>query len=198
MAIVQFGPGRVATLTIKSGQTESDTLDLGDGPGPQQITRNITKGEAGGKDLLPDNPVVSVISVVQGATTYVVTTDYAVSGNQIDWAAAGDEPDPGTVYQVTYTFTQHSGKAYRRLDAVLLGPATVTGTVNPQVSILPTSGFLILQSNGANIVLPTGAGGVGKATPLIPLVARYLKLVGTSQGQDSSWVVMGAVIDIGR
>lgn len=195
MAIVYWQNGRVATLTIASGQTESDVLDLGEGAGlTQQVTRNIVKGAAGAKDQLPDSPVVSVVSVIQGATTYAVTTDYTVAGDFIDWSPAGAEPDPGTTYQVTYTFRHHGGKAYRLLDVTVLGPATVTGTVNPQTSILPTSGFLILQSQGSNIVLPTGS----KAPSLIPLVARYLKLVGTAQGQDTTFTLMAVARDIGR
>ena len=41
MAVVQFDPGRTKTLTIPNGQTESDILDLGQGPanGPKSYRR---------------------------------------------------------------------------------------------------------------------------------------------------------------
>src|SRR5689334_1759982 len=139
MATVMWDPGRTKTITIANAGTDSDILDLGAGPAnAHQVTKNIIKGAAGGKDLLPDQNIVAVSAVVQSGTTYVVTTDYTVTlaggYTVIDWTPAGAEPTTGTVYQVTYTFTDNVAKSYRRWDITILAPATLTGTVKPQIA----------------------------------------------------------------
>src|SRR5690349_6270502 len=195
MATVMWDPGRTKTITIPNTGTDSDILDLGAGPAnAHQVTKNIIKGAAGGKDLLPDPNVVAVSLVKQDSTTYVVTTDYTVSGNQIDWAPAGAEPTTGTVYQVTYTFTDNVGKSYRRWDITILAPATLTGTVKPQIAKDVGGPFKVLQSGGADITLPAD-----KATALIPCVARFLKLVsGSAEGGNRDFILMGETISNGR
>lgn len=71
-----------------------------------QVVRTLTKGVLNGLDPLPDTPVSSIVSVVQGATTYVVTTSYVLNGNFVDWSAGGAEPTAGTSYDVTYRYTK--------------------------------------------------------------------------------------------
>lgn len=61
-------------------------------------------GFVGAADPLPDNAVLVVESVQQGATTYVAATDFTFTANQIDWSPGGAEPAPGTTYQVTYQY----------------------------------------------------------------------------------------------
>jgi hypothetical protein len=191
MAIVMWDPGRTKTLRIPSGGTDSDILDLGAGPNnAHQVTRDIIKGAAGGKDLLPDPNVVAVSLVKQGGTTYVVTTDYTVSGNVIDWAPAGSDPAVGSVYQVTYTFTDNVAKSYRRWDITILAPATLTAAVKPQIAKDSGGPFKVLQSGGADIGLTAD-----KATALIPCVARFLKLVSAgAEAGDRDFILMGETI----
>lgn len=70
-----------------------------------EVERNITRGSTpGGQDPLPDTPVVQVISVSQGATTFSYGSDYILTGNSIDWSPAGLEPSPGTTYTVRYRY----------------------------------------------------------------------------------------------
>ncbi|QIG71444.1 putative adsorption associated tail protein [Rhizobium phage RHph_TM39] len=73
--------------------------------GTKSVTRTITHGSfSGAIDVLPDTPVLAVSSVTQGGTTYVVNTDYIVSGDSINWSPGGAEPAPGSTYTVTYTY----------------------------------------------------------------------------------------------
>lgn len=58
----------------------------------------------GGSDELPDAAVLSVLNVWQGETTYDAPDDYTVQGDNINWSPAGDEPSPGSTYNVEYTY----------------------------------------------------------------------------------------------
>lgn len=82
----------------------------------KQRTVAITKGVTDGLDPLPDDSVTAILSVVQGATTYVPGTDYAQAGDAVDWLTGGAEPTTGSSYNVTY----------RYLDAV--APDQITST----------------------------------------------------------------------
>jgi hypothetical protein len=73
--------------------------------GQKVVTRTITHGNfVGAQDLLPDTPVVSILSVTQGGTTYVVGDDYIQNGDRINWSPSGEEPAPGSTYTVEYVF----------------------------------------------------------------------------------------------
>lgn len=66
---------------------------------------SITRGMvAGGMDNLPDSSVLQLVSVTQGATTYVVGTDVRLTGGKVDWSLAGAEPSGGSTYSVTYRY----------------------------------------------------------------------------------------------
>lgn len=72
-----------------------------------QITTNIVRGNVvGGVDYLPHTPVVDVVEVKQGGTTYAKGVDYQVSADGIDWSLSGSEPSIGSSYQVTWKFNK--------------------------------------------------------------------------------------------
>jgi len=189
--------GRKATITILNGGTISDVLDLGlPAPDTAQTSQVMTKGSAGGADLILLNgqeavTVVSIVSVVQGATTYVVTTDYTLGTNTVNWAPAGAEPAVGSQYTVTYTYKKPAGaRSYRRWDLEIKGPAALTGTVTAQISDQETTGFVAMQSGGADITIPAA-----KAVPMIPAIGRFLRLVAAgAEGAQRDFVVMGSTI----
>jgi len=187
--------GRKATLSIANGGTISDVLDMGlSAPDTAQTSQVMIKGSAGGTDKILLNgqeavTVVSIVSVVQGATTYTVTTDYVLGTNTVDWSPAGVEPAVGSLYTVTYTYKKPpSARAYRRWEIEIKGPAALTGTVGLQISDQETTGFVPAQSGAADITVPAN-----KATPVIPIIARFLRLVsGGAEGSQRDFVVMGA------
>ncbi len=73
--------------------------------GIKEVTSNIIHGSYSGcSDTLPYTPVVSVVSVTQGGTTYVNGTDFTVVGNDLNWSPAGAEPAPGSSYTVVYRY----------------------------------------------------------------------------------------------
>jgi hypothetical protein len=84
-------------------------------------TVEIQKGATDGIDFIDmsaDITITSIGAVVQGATTFTLTTDYTIVtvipstsstelrgiNNWISWAAGGSEPATGTIYKVTYTY----------------------------------------------------------------------------------------------
>ena len=78
-------------------------------------TENITRGSLPGTtDLLPKTPVVAIVSISQGVTTYQQGVDYQQTGDSVDWSLNGTEPDGGSTYSVTYRYikTMISGTDY--------------------------------------------------------------------------------------
>lgn len=69
------------------------------------VTRSSIKG---GVDYLNTvyTPVVSIVSVSQGDTTYVEGTDFQLTNNGIDWSLSGAEPNTGTSYTVVWRYNK--------------------------------------------------------------------------------------------
>lgn len=85
-----------------------------------KVTREVTRGSiAGGRDMLPDQPVESIERIVAGSVEYVQGTDYQLTGNYVDWSLFGDEPATGRTYEVTYCYmrTNVEGTDYEVLGS---------------------------------------------------------------------------------
>lgn len=97
----------------------------------RQKTVTMTRGGfAGGQDTLPDVSVLSIISIVQGATTYQSPRDYFLNGDKVDWSPSGAgaiEPSPGSSFSITY---QYLGAVTPDSVNLQTGVVTVTGAVN--------------------------------------------------------------------
>nr|BDD44932.1 hypothetical protein 10 [Coxiellaceae bacterium] len=67
----------------------------------RQKTVTMTHGAyAGAFDALPDNAVLTVVSITQGSTRYVANKDYRFEAGQLDWSLSGKEPAAGSRYTV--------------------------------------------------------------------------------------------------
>jgi len=106
---------RTATNETKQYTTATETYALNNKPvkaivnlsATVEVTENITRGGTpGSADLLPKTPVVSIVEVKQGGTTYTAGRDYQLTGNYVDWSLAGTEPAAGTTYSVKYRYTK--------------------------------------------------------------------------------------------
>lgn len=105
-----------------------------------EVTATITRGNVtGGSDSLPKTPVMSIVSVKAGSTTYVQGVDYQLSGDRIDWSLSGAEPSVGSSYSVVWRYnktmvsgvdyeltTEPNGNSY--LDFSLQGDNPVSGS----------------------------------------------------------------------
>lgn len=115
-----------------------------------QKTVTLTHGAfTGAQDLLPDTSVLAIVSVVQGAVTYVTNTDYRLTAGRVDWSPGGSEPSPGSTYQVTYQYIA----TIQPTDVDDLG-FTVSGAITGSLILvsysqkLPRIDLLCLNTNG--------------------------------------------------
>lgn len=70
-----------------------------------QKSVTMTHGAYSGvSDQIMDSSVLSILSVVQGAKTYVQGTDYKLTAGQVDWSLSGAEPATGSTYTVVYQY----------------------------------------------------------------------------------------------
>ncbi|ALE02862.1 DUF4815 domain-containing protein [Bartonella ancashensis] len=89
----------------------------------KEKTVNVTRGAMiSGRDGLPDKSITAFIKIVQGKKEFKEGADFKKTGDTIDWAPVGDEPDPGSTYTVTYRYRAH-GVA----DGVTAEEITVSG-----------------------------------------------------------------------
>jgi len=96
----------------------------------REVTETLTHGAfSGSLDAITKTPVVQLLSVTQGETTYTVTTDYKLTADKVDWSPGGLEPAPGSSYSITY---QYVDTATDPVDADETG-FTVPGTVQVAV-----------------------------------------------------------------
>ncbi len=71
----------------------------------KEKTVTLTRGAlANGQDGLPEPSVISIVSVEQGATVFIAPADFKLTGNSVDWGAAGAEPAIGSSYNVTFRY----------------------------------------------------------------------------------------------
>jgi len=79
-----------------------------------EVNLAMTHGAfAGANDELPAQfqPVLSISSITQGATTFVQGTDYSLVNDTIYWLNGGSEPAPSSTYYITfnYQYTETEG-----------------------------------------------------------------------------------------
>jgi len=68
----------------------------------RKVVTLVHGGFAGAADPLPDASVVKIESIKQAGRTFTEGADYRLSGGQADWSPNGQEPAPGSSYEVTY------------------------------------------------------------------------------------------------
>ena len=77
---------------------------------------SMTRGAViNGSDAVPGQywPVAQVLEVRQGGTVYTSSTDYVVSGNNINWSLGGAEPATGSTYVVKLLYMYQFVKEIR-------------------------------------------------------------------------------------
>jgi hypothetical protein len=101
----------IVTYTFLGAEVQVDKAPLNDVTGivaPLEITdENVIRGSvANTADTTANSPIVSIINVKQGATTFTQGVDYQLTGSTVDWSLGGAEPAPNSSYTVTYRYNK--------------------------------------------------------------------------------------------
>ena len=146
-----------------------------------EITATITHGGYSGcVDPLPNSSIFTVLEVKQGATTYVLTTDFTVVAGQINWSPAGAEPAPGSTYTVKYQYiaavspTLIDSTGFTITGAVVVQPVTTNYSYK-----LPRIDRLALSTEGEFVWIKGVAADWRQQAPTVP--ANMLLLASVSQ-----------------
>lgn len=149
-------------------------------------TVNINHGGfAGALDPLPDNSVLVIKEVKQGATVYAKDADWKLTAGQVDWSPSGAEPAPGSTYSVRYEYI-----ATVEPTAVDATGCTVTGAVPGSLilvsyhQMLPRVDRLCLDAEGGFIWLRGVASAWRPTAPAVP--AGLLPIASVAQTWTSA------------
>lgn len=163
--------------TFTDGGTGTAVITLNRGPLnaiitaiiTKQKTVTVTKGVSGSLDLLPDSSVASIISVTQGATTYVASTDYVLNADRVDWSPAGAEPATGSTYSVTYRYLDAVTPVSTTDDTVTLtGGVTGTTVLLSYTWKLPRYDLICLDADGQPVYVKGLSSAASPKAPAQP------------------------------
>lgn len=150
-------------------------------------------GYTGALDQITDTSVISIISVVQGGTTYVQNTDYKLTAGKVDWSLSGAEVNTGSSYTVTYQYIKVATPTL--IDST---GYTVTGAVVGTLVLtnysqkLPRIDRLALDSDGAFVWTKGVSADWNPQPPAIP--DNLLPLASVVQvWTDASYVTNNSV-----
>ena len=170
---------------------------------------NVQRSQTpGGKDSLAHDSIVAVALVKQGGTTYNATSDYLLTGDQIDWSPGGSEPAGGSTYQVTYTYTAVYPEESAILGTVTDTTAVINGATNGTTILIgytwkmPRYDRLCINALG-DIVYITGVSHPSQPVPppvprnLVPLATIYQTWVEATRTCTPDAVRMVSMSELG-
>lgn len=141
-----------------------------------RTVENLTHGSAGCVDKLPDESVIRVIEVKQGAKIYVEGTDFTFDSetDSIDWSLSEDEPTPNSKYDVTY---EHKVNASFEFDNTSVMIADSDFLRDKSVDVvykyrMPRKDIVIVQEDASVALLRGKANQDNPDNPVIPDVPQ--------------------------
>ncbi len=100
-----FQPGDGGVMRLNTNNSPIHVINRVDITAERSVT--ITHGAfTGATDPLPDESVLEIVEVTQGATTFDINADYRLTAGDVNWSPAGNEPAPGSSYDVTYRYRE--------------------------------------------------------------------------------------------
>lgn len=101
----------IVTYEFLGAEVQTDKAPIDNVVGvvaPLEITdEDVVRGSVmNTADSTANAPVVEILSVTQGPTTYVEGVDYQLTGSTVDWSLGGAEPAPNSTYQVSYRYNK--------------------------------------------------------------------------------------------
>lgn len=144
----------------------------------------VTRGAvSGGRDPLPDNSVLQLVSVTQGATTYVIGTDVKLTSGEVDWSLTGAEPAPGSSYSVTYQYQTATGATITAQDDTgftIAGPVAGSLFTIDYTFAQPRIDAIVLDADGRVSRIKGVATQYNPSAPTIP--DTQLRIAGLAHG----------------
>lgn len=115
-----------------------------------EVSETISRGAASGTtDALGQSSVTEIVSVVQGGTTYVATTDFVLTGDVIDWSPAGAEPAPGSTFDITYRYRHNvAADSWDATSITVSGAVTGTDVIVDYTWKLPRIDTIATKRDG--------------------------------------------------
>lgn len=145
---------------------------VGEGAITFTVTEQVTKGASGGTDNLA-HVATQILRVGNFSTTtdYQATTDYILTGGDVDWSPAGVEPVTGAKYFVTYKYAKVTAdfgpQLFTNFNDILnaYGPVSldINGVLKPESYITMAAQIMMGPGIGAQTLIikqinPTVAG----------------------------------------
>lgn len=142
----------------------------------KERTVTLTKGVTGSMDALPDDSVTSIVSIVQGATSFVSGVDYKRTGDSVDWSLGGAEPATASSYDVTYRYLDAVTPTFTDRTVSLSGGVTGELVLIGYTNKLPRVDRLCLDKDG-NVIYLRGLSAPTQPQP--PQVPKTLLSLAT-------------------
>lgn len=152
-----------------------------------QRTVTVTHGAfTGAKDPLPDNAILALVEVKQGATTYTNGTDFKLTSGQVDWTPAGAEPAPGSSYTVTYQYQTASATIEAQDSTGFTVSGAVSGTLltTDYHFALPRIDAIVLDDEGRVTRIKGVASQYAPAAPAVPSSQLKIATLNHTWGAD--------------
>ena len=151
-----------------------------------QKTVPISHGTfTGAQDPIPDTSIISIVSCVQGGTTFVKDTDYKLTAGKVDWSPSGAEPASGSTYQCTYQYISSVTPTAPDSKGFTVTGAVVGSLVLTNYSVkLPRIDRLCLDETGVFVWIQGVATDYNPVRPQAP--SNLLALCQVMQTWDSS------------
>lgn len=154
----------------------------------KEKTVTVTHGAFNGaNDLLPDSPVVALLEVKQGGTTYSSPSDFVQQGDFVSWAPPGLEPAPGSTYTVKYRYQEVITNILPNSDRKSFD---ISGVANATVMSVDYEYFMsrvdriMLKKDGELTVLKGAPSYYAPVAPPPPGLDMSLATVRFSYGSD--------------
>lgn len=116
------------------------------------VERTVTLSHgsySGAKDPLPDSAVLEIAGITQGETEYLIGSDVKLTGGTVDWSLPGNEPAPGSSYDITYQYrTKVEGVDFDTKGFTVSGAVVGSLVLVDYQWALPRIDLITLDQNG--------------------------------------------------
>lgn len=164
-----FTPDAKGTMRITTDHAPIVSIDQVRITAQKSVT--LTHGAfAGASDPLPDNAILSLVSVSDQSKTYAQGTDYKLTSGQVDWSPSGAEPAPGATYTVVYQYQSTGATVTDVDDTGFTVSGAVAGTLltTDYKFALPRMDAVVIDQSGAISRIKGVASAYSVAPPAAP------------------------------